>query len=629
MLLCTACGGQQSNATEPSGTIATATEIEYSVAVVDDLGNPVTEGVIVNFCIDEQVVAMQVVDGNGVAKKTLSADNYTVSLSYTDPNADYSYLEDVVVTPENCAATVTLSGYLPGQLIYAGGKDHFAYFVTAGTTAVQVTANDRTYFLFKPEQSGIYAFSTDSSAVIGYYGAPHFVQDQCAVEVSDGKFTLSISNSMLGSIYVLGIDATSNSTYITIDRIGDAEKTIEDYPWTIYQPTTELKPFVLPQGMALVDFDLTAETDAYQLVYNEKDGYYHLGTDDGEVVYMKLGVASAYLDSMVEVLDVSNVACYFFGEDCAFVKKETYNECLLQYVANMDEAAGVYPLTQDLYYIIHQRGEYVGWWKQGSATYLFVDDNGNPVVGLNTDLAWLFLCCYGQEGGQSPVDPEPTDPAPVDPEFQLGTMSSERYEVFYHEIAEAMAFQAKIAAGEYVAFDLYRMFDMVLTIESETAYLVFNGDVILPEDGVLTFPLVYGTNDVGTPCSIYIGNCGSEDMAYAVGLHTILGTQNNPETLPEGAITVSTRDGDYQGYYYQYIATRDGYLVVTFDDIDIEKDCLISIYNHNSYVYSSVTNGEVFLEVYEGDEVEVVVAVLDESDAFPAAKVTITVTFEE
>jgi hypothetical protein len=388
----------------------------------------------------------------------------------------------------------------------------------------------------------------------------------------------------------------------------------------------------------------------------------------------------------------------------------------------MDQKSGVYPLTQDLYYIIHQRGEYVGWWDSSSATYLFVDDNGNPVVGINEEIAWLFLCCVGIE---KPAEPEPTEPAPTDPpatepqptepaptepaptepqptnppatephvteppvteppvteppateppvteppvtepvptepaptepaptepaptepapteptpteppkpqepEFQMGSQCGDVKEVFYYEIAESMQFVAEVPSGNYVAYDFYRMFNMVLTIEGKYSYIVFNGEVYLPENGVLTFPLVYGSNDVSSPCSLYIGNFGYEDASYTVKLSSIPGTQNCPETLPMGTFTVTTREGDDQGYYFRYIADKDGYLVVTFEDINIDKDCQISVYNHNTYVYSVDINTEVFVEVFEGDEVEVVIAVMDDSNTFPAAEVTITVVLEE
>ena len=80
-------------------------------------------------------------------------------------------------------------------------------------------------------------------------------------------------------------------------------------------------------------------------------------------------------------------------ENGEFVKKETYDQCLLTYIECADEATGTYPLTEDLKYIIQQRGEYAGWWDL-NGSYLFVDENGVPVNGINAEIAWLFMCCY-------------------------------------------------------------------------------------------------------------------------------------------------------------------------------------------------------------------------------------------
>ena len=60
----------------------------------------------------------------------------------------------------------------------------------------------------------------------------------------------------------------------------------------------------------------------------------------------------------------------------------------------MDEENGVYPLTEDLKYIIQQGGIQSGWWDSHDVRYLFVDENGIAVPGINSDISWLFMCRY-------------------------------------------------------------------------------------------------------------------------------------------------------------------------------------------------------------------------------------------
>ena len=140
--------------------------------------------------------------------------------------------------------------------------------------------------------------------------------------------------------------------------------------------------------------DITAAS--YTLVLNETDGFYHLNTADGPLVLVNLGDVSKrqYLDSFETIIGKSKVCKYFYDENGEFVKKETYNECLQKYIDVMDKSKGVYPLTEDLKYIIQQRGDYYGWFNPELTQYLFKDENGNLVPGVNPEISWLFMCSY-------------------------------------------------------------------------------------------------------------------------------------------------------------------------------------------------------------------------------------------
>ena len=395
LLLC-ACGNQA----EP-----VSAEAEYRVTVVDGSGNPYTTGVIVRFLCSGEQAAMQVIDGSGVAAKTLPRGDYTVELVFTGDAADYHYDNTgLTLSAEQTELEIVLAQTLQaeGISLYAPEGEKLAYPVGEGSTFVSLTDGERSYFLFTPTVAGTYQFSTsDENAKIGYYGAPHFVQAENAAEMDGNSFTLSIRASMIGTggtgttICVIGIDAAGiDSCNLTIERIGEPEWSIEDEPWMIYQTTAKLAPYTLPEGAKLGEFDLTASADTYNLVYNEADGFYHLDSADGPLVLVRLGKPSKYLDDFKTILEHSGVAKYFFNEDGSFDKKESYSECLLEYFGYMDENAGVYPLTEDLKYIIQQRGDYSGWWDVDSHGYIFVDENLNKVPGINPEIAWLFMCCY-------------------------------------------------------------------------------------------------------------------------------------------------------------------------------------------------------------------------------------------
>lgn len=397
MALC-ACG-KESEVPE-----TTQGDLNYQVTVLDPDGNPFTTGVIVEFYQGETKVGMAALNDNGVAAKNLPAGDYTVKLVYTDSNASYYYSEEgLELTGEKASSTVTLyqAAGAPASLA-AAGQDATACPVQTGVTYVKLTPGNRSYFLFTPTEPGLYEFSTsDANASVGYYGAPHYVQSNSVAEVKDNTFTVSVRASMIGTsdtgtnVLVIGVDTDSlDSCFLTVRRIGDPERSIEDEPWIVYDPTVSLQAYTLPEGAQIAEFDLTAATGTYTLVYNEADGFYHLDTADGPLVLVRLGVDSKYLACFKTILDSSGVMKYFFDEDGTFVKKESYSECLLEYIGSMDEANGVYPLTKDLQYIIQQRADHSGWFTQNADTYLFKDENGNNVPGINPELMWLFMCCY-------------------------------------------------------------------------------------------------------------------------------------------------------------------------------------------------------------------------------------------
>lgn len=377
----------------------------YRVTVVDALGTPYTSGVVVQFLQDGQQVGMQVVDDSGVAEKELDKGDYTVELTFTSDASQYFYDKNgLTLSADKTELTVTLAKAAAGEStsLTVDMKQYEALTVETGCTYVSLKKGERNYFLFTPTTAGTYEFSLPgSNATLGYYGAPHYVQNQNVAEMKDGKFTVSISASMIGTgntgttTLVLGVDAGENeSSVLAVERIGEPAHTLADEPWSVYQKTVELSAYTLPKNVKLGEFDLKADT--YKLVLNEQDGFYHLNTADGPLVLMRLGEKSAYLDSFKTILEHSGVVKYFYDENGDFVKKETYSDCLLEYIACMDEDKGVYPLTEDLKFIVQQRGEYSGWFDPDHSLYLFKDAAGNHIEGINPDNAWLFMCCYIQ-----------------------------------------------------------------------------------------------------------------------------------------------------------------------------------------------------------------------------------------
>ncbi len=405
MLLCFAgCGAEVPEETGSTTPVETtlSTEAAYCVTVADPLGEPWPAGIIVRFLQGGQQVAMQVTDASGVAQKILPKGDYTVELAFTDTETLYHYdTADLTLSADKTDLTVTLcygAGESGSQL-----NDRPAYRIGTGCTYVPVAADGRTYYLFTPTQAGTYEFRLVSGeATLGYYGSPYFVQSESIEPAVDNCITVSVSAGMIGtsdtgtSVYVIGLDAAgAEGCILSVRRTGDPRWSAADEPWLIYQPTATLSPYTLPAGAVIREFDLSAPTGTYNLVFNAADGFYHLNSAEGPLVLARLGKPTAYLEAVEVILkEYSGMGKYFYDENGTFLKKESYTECLLTYCEYLDEEQGVYPLTEDLMYMLTQRGEYAGWWDPKGASFLFKDDQGIPLPNINLENAWLFLFCY-------------------------------------------------------------------------------------------------------------------------------------------------------------------------------------------------------------------------------------------
>jgi len=395
-LLC-ACGEKE--------TAETPTDAAYTVTVLDAEGKPATD-VVVKFMQNGTQAAMQPVNAEGVAQKTLKKGEYTLELIKTD-NSVPGYYDPAtaVVTAEKTAVQITLYKMAngDGRDLTIGDKTTKVYDVTVGATYVEVKKGERNYFFFTPTQAGTYQISVDNKDMkVGTYGSPFYIQTTSTEEVVDNVFTVSVSQSMIGSdgtgtsVYVLGIDGTDADGHciLTIQRTGDPEWSVENESWTVYKPTHTPAPFTLDLGgKQLTYVDIKGTTADNQVIYNEADGYYHFGTADGPVVYVNLGKDSpnVSLQTMIQgdgPMGGAPLRKYFWnGEEHTkenFVKKEDYTDIMVSYFDNMDKSLGVYPLTQDLVYIM--QNACTDWWDAASPSFI--------LTGCNPEIGWMFALCY-------------------------------------------------------------------------------------------------------------------------------------------------------------------------------------------------------------------------------------------
>lgn len=665
MLALCACG---------EDTPTTGDTVSYQVTVVDGFGQPYTEKVIVKFMQDGTQVAMANIDANGVVKKDLPQGDYTLDIATTESGASCWFdKNEAVLSAETTEIRVTMAYLASGEATTITAdvpgtetsKEYEAYAVRAGSVYVPLTAGDRTYVIFTPTEAGVYQFSVKGDVQLGYYGAPHFVQPMNLAEMEENSFTISVNQSSISTEvtgtarYVIGLDGVEGveGVILNIQNIGEPEWSIEDEPWNNYQTKWEINPYTLPEGVTLKSFELTAPSVAYKLVLNETDRCYHLSTADGKLVFVQLekecyGIS---LKNMVgEIIYQDGVLMqsgsapfrymYNNGEDDFF--KEDYTDAMRQYVTNRDQQTGVYPLTEDLYYILQKGIEFNGWCNPDHANYRFAE-----LPNVNPDLSWLFLCEF-VDGGEVVLPlPEGTEGyIPVNPDDETdgtgeiigGNAGSIPTNPIHDnknepiEIGSTLQFDAQVQPGHLVYYSLFRVTDTTLTINNSNAYVIYKGKTYTPVNGVVTVPNLYSAS-TNIPVKLSIGNMGSSAQNYNVTLSYPQGHLMNPYQLNLGSNTTFSAKDNSQGVSYTFQPTKSGTLTIRLDSVSGGNNANISITSEktdggtrsvNLTENANSDGRSVSFTISAGERVRVVIGVNPTSGFdYPEATIVTTVSF--
>lgn len=385
---------EQSGGTDPGPENKTT----YTVKVVSYSGKA-QSGVTVQFLSGGSPVAVQTTDSSGQVSADLVAGDYTVSLVFPEGTRMYYEETSAVLSAAQPSLVLRVTGTQAKNPTaeWYGGQTFEEVGLGATYTSV-LQANIVSYFPFTPTQEGTYRFSvSDPNAQIGYYGSINFPNKQEADNATATSFELNIKESNLGATYAIGV--TGATDYIlVIERVSSAVLDDTDIPWQVYQGNRPTKVCsVKVKNFTYVD--LTGKTSDFKAVLGS-DGYYHLNSADGKILYVNLGTNARYI-SMYTMLGVSGVGGTKFGKtfynsDGSVLKKEDYTECMIAYVncrypQTESAAFQVYPLTEDLVYMLKNGGEAMGWWNASDTNSFLFADLGSS---FNAALGWMFAVCY-------------------------------------------------------------------------------------------------------------------------------------------------------------------------------------------------------------------------------------------
>lgn len=381
----------------------------YGLWVSDGLGNPVSN-VFVKIMKGEEQVKMYPYMGEFLSMD-LELDTYQIVLDLSQLNGTYTFDESLcVLTPEKRSTSIrllqTASEETSVFVGYPVELDYPAYYIKEGATKVTLTPNDYTFFIFSPINAAIYTITYEGNAnlEIGYRGGSFFVQgidisaDTESVSTYENGLAISVYAGELGAEYVFAVKSTSETECILkIKNAGDPGTRIEDEPWTPYLEDTAMVEKQLNTTVSGTYTTIDLTNLSLKAVYNETDGYYHLNTADGPIIFIDLTSDSKFVDSIQTICGNQRIGTYVYDINGNVVEKRSYNELFLQY--GMPNAAGTpvdapirVPLTQKLAEAIQNFGEQNNWWNPTLGSNIFT----LALLGApyNQQYAWLLYCGY-------------------------------------------------------------------------------------------------------------------------------------------------------------------------------------------------------------------------------------------
>ena len=336
-------------------------------------------------------------DKNEVTTKIdMPKKSYTIELEFEEKSKLRVYTVDTTITESERELVVEIGSAIDVtsgkdgvdyESIYVTGNindNRNAYLVSVGSNPISGMKNvdDYYFFIFTPTEKGVYQFSTagNNEKITYWVGNPiaGVTLDE-SIDYSNNTFNLNISS--VGASYVLGIKGAKNAT-LYIEKVGNVADEIAD---TVYYENEPAPKNVSVSGGTSL-FDTNVATNTYTLVYNETDGYYHLGTKSGPTIYVNLDHQTLSLATLVSKTSFKS---YIYEnendpENKKLIKIWDFTQRLTEYVNAAGK--GYYPLTEDLRFILENGGKDKGWWDSSSILF-----GGNDV---NSEIAWLFFCCY-------------------------------------------------------------------------------------------------------------------------------------------------------------------------------------------------------------------------------------------
>lgn len=258
------------------------------------------------------------------------------------------------------------------------------YLVVGDNTVVVDGGYEYTIYTFEPTEEGEYTFTSDNSVMgIVSNNGMWVTVESVADAVNSNEFSWECT--AVGQSIWVAVQAETNIANITITR---AElDTSDEIPWVDYENMVTPEAFTY-EGDAdkLVYVDAEDDVDdSMNVYYNDEDGYYHYGSEDGPIIYVNLDES---MMSIVSLVGNGKLVGANYDENGEVSELVDCTAAIMEYIAcadaveTADGTLTLYPLTDDLVVMYIACGDYMGWYGE------------NGWLELDTADAWMFACYY-------------------------------------------------------------------------------------------------------------------------------------------------------------------------------------------------------------------------------------------
>lgn len=180
-----------------------------------------------------------------------------------------------------------------------------------------------------------------------------------------------------------------------------------------------------------------------------------------------------------------------------------------------------------------------------------------------------------------------------------------------------------IPGGFALYYNLYGVSQTIMTIEDKDVWVIYDGQTYTPdENGVITVNIAPG--NPRNPAAVQIGNSGKTGKPVQMNFVYPVGAYGNPEVLTALGDLETNVIADTNGYYYTYTAESDGLLTFRVwgkpEGETLKTDIILtnlttsvqsSIWTYDEENQTDVENPNVEVLVAKGDEIMILVSVMD------------------